>query len=230
MNESDGLTALGGLGVLLGIAGFAGFVIPGLNASFVFVALVGVLAGVQGARYLIRRSGLDYTATDPDDPERRYEVPAPGDEIRGHDGYTGGRGHTGTRRPRSRTGRRRRRRLPRTLRRRIEEATTETIRLREHCAAAEAERRIEAGTWTDDPIAARYLGADVPLPLSTRVRRFLARQQRQARAASALDALEALRGGSGGTDKTDSETAETDADADTDAEADRSRSAAEGRP
>lgn len=227
MNESDVLTALGGLGVLLGIAGFAGVLIPGLNASFVFVALVGVLAGVQGARYLIRRSGLDYAATDPGDPERRYQVPVPGDEIRGHDGYRSGRGRAGRRR--SGSGRRRRGRVPRTLRRRIEAATVETIRLREHCSAAEAERRIEAGTWTDDPIAARYLGADVPLSLSTRVRRLLARSPRQAQAARALDALEALRNesaeraamGSGGTADR--------ADGDADAEADGANSVAEGR-
>jgi hypothetical protein len=190
VNGSDALVALGVLGILLGIAGFAGFVVPGLNASFTFVGLVGVLVAVQGLRYLVRRSEVESVATDPGDPERRYRVPAPGDDIRGHAGRSSGR----TRRRNVRRGQNRRgRRLPRTLRRRIEAAVVETIRLREHCSIEAAERHVDEGTWTDDPIAARYLGADVPLPLSLRLRRIVARRSRRKRAARTLDALETLR-------------------------------------
>jgi hypothetical protein len=190
VNGSDTLVALGVLGVLLGIAGFAGFVVPGLNASFAFVALVGVLVAVQGLRYLVRRSEVESVATDPGDPERRYRVPAPGDDIRSHAGRSIGR----TRRQNVRRGRNRRgRRLPRTLRRRIEAVVVESIHLREHCSIEAAGRRVDEGTWTDDPIAARYLGADVALPLSLRLRRIVAPPSHRERAARTLDTLDTLR-------------------------------------
>ncbi|MFA1610315.1 DUF7269 family protein [Halobellus rubicundus] len=195
MTDGDLLVGVGAAVVLLGIAGFAGLVVPGLNASFVFVVLVGLLAGVQGLRYLVRRSGADRVATDPGEPERRYRVPAPGDEIRGHAGYDGDRGRPRRRADVRRGSTRRRRRPPRTLRRRIEEAAVETICLCDHCSVETARRRIDEGTWTDDPVAARYLGADVDLPLSTRIRRTVTRRSRRDAAERALDALEALREG-----------------------------------
>ncbi|WP_203229090.1 DUF7269 family protein [Halobellus captivus] len=206
MSERDLPAIVGTAGVLVGLAGFAGFVVPGVSASFAFVALVGVIAGVQGVRYALGRREVTTVETETGDPERRHRVPAPGDDAWRKATRTGGRirrGHLG-RRGRSarhgsgRDGRRSanvtrwRRRPPRTMRRRVRDAVVETIRLREHCSIEDAERLIETGAWTDDPVAAGYLGADVALSLETRVRLLLARNAYQARTRRAVDALEAL--------------------------------------
>lgn len=205
MSDRDLAAAVGVAGVLAGLAGIAGFAIPGLNASFVFVTLVGVLAGVQGLRYALYRRDVDPAATETGDPERRHRVPAPGDELDRGAGRSDrgvgrrGRDRFGSRRRDRRTRNRRQgwgwpRSRPRTLRRRVRVAVVETIRLREHCSTEAAERLVASGAWTDDPVAARFLGADATVPLATRLKLHFARRDAyRSRAARALDALDSLR-------------------------------------
>jgi hypothetical protein len=193
--------AVGVTVVLAGLAGLAGFAVPGVNASFVFVVLVGVLAGIQGIRYALSRLEVDPVATDTGDPERRNAVPAPGDKlIRGGDLLDRRESRSGRHRDRRNVRHVRGwpRRRPRTLRHRVRRVVIETLTLREHCSVGRAERLVATGAWTDDPVAARFLGADVSLPISTRLRlRFSRQNSYQRRAARTLDALDALRDGGG---------------------------------
>jgi hypothetical protein len=169
-------TAVGVVSVLLGFAGLAGVVVPGLNATYAFVLAVGVLAAVLGLRYALARRGTDQFATSFGDPESRYRVAAPGDDVDESMAAPGEWGRGGS-----------------PVRPRIRDAVVRTLTLRENCSVEAAEERIEAGTWTDDPIAARYLGADVPVSLSTRLRFLVRDRSRSARAARTIAAVERLR-------------------------------------
>lgn len=155
MNVSDLMAAVGGLCVVFGLAALAGYAVPGLNATYLFVTFVGVVAGVQGLRYALRRRTVTVLETETGDTERRYRVPVPGDdvdrELARPDGWRGNRGSAA-------------------VRERIREAAVRTLVLRDNCTEAEAEARLEEGSWTDDPVAARYLGADASVPLRTRLR------------------------------------------------------------
>jgi hypothetical protein len=212
------LTAAVGVAVVLaGLAGLAGFVLPGLNASFVFVALVGGLAGIQGLRYVLARRHAEAVATETGEPERRLAVPAPGDDLI-PSGSAASRRRTRTDSRERRVERRRARSRsegwprprPRPLHRRIRQAVIETVRLREHCSTARATNLVATGAWTDDPVAARFLGADVAIPFSTRLRlRFSRRNAYRYRVARTLDALDALRG-EDETVPTDTETVESE--------------------
>jgi hypothetical protein len=175
--NTDALTAaVGVVAVLGGVAGLAGFVVPGLSATFVFVIVVGVVAGVQGLRYALGRRHVDYRATDTGDPELRYRVPTPGDDVDRRLSERGWRASNVTE-----------------LKTRLREAAVETLVLHDNCSTDRAERHLEEGTWTSDPVAARYLGADVPLSLVDRVRLVVRGQSStSARAARTIAAIEAV--------------------------------------
>lgn len=183
MNTSDLTAAVGGLCVVAGLAGLAGYVVPGLNATYVFVTLVGVVAGVQGLRYALRRRKVTVLETETGDTERRYRVPVPGDdvdrELSPSGGWRGSRGSS-------------------TVRQRIREAAVRTLVLRDNCTEAEAEARLEEGAWTDDPVAAQYLGADVSVPLRTRLRLVVRGRVSTIRASRAISAVGRLRDEGGG--------------------------------
>lgn len=74
------------------------------------------------------------------------------------------------------------------LRRRIEAFAVMAVRKRDDCSEAAAREAIEAGTWTDDPVAAAYLAdrdADVAtgLPLAERLRFLMSGASPEVRAA-----------------------------------------------
>jgi hypothetical protein len=178
MKARDALAGAGGVFVVAGAAGLAGYAVPGLNATYAFVLAVGALAGLQGLRYALRRRRADVIQTTTGDPERRYRVPAPGDDVDRDMSLPGGwRGSSSAS----------------AVRKRIYDAAVRTLVLRDNCSESEAETRIEEGTWTDDPIAANYLGADVAVPLRTRLRILLSGRVSTVRAARAIAAVEALR-------------------------------------
>lgn len=59
--------------------------------------------------------------------------------------------------------------------------------------AADAERRIEHGAWTDDDLAAGFLGDAVPVPLLARLRGWLdGRSEGRRRLVRSIDAIDAL--------------------------------------
>lgn len=179
MNTDEVAAAVGVLAVLGGVAGLAGFVVPGLSATFVFVLVVGILTGVQGLRYALGRRHVDYRATDTGDPELRYRVPTPGDDV-----------------DRRLSDRSWRVRGAAKLRARLREVAVETLVRHDNCSTERAERRVDEGTWTTDPVAARYLGADVPLSLVDRVQLLVRRQSSTpARVARTIAAIESVREG-----------------------------------
>lgn len=178
MNASDLMGAIGGLCVVFGLASLAGYAVPGLNATYLFVTFVGVIAGVQGLRHALGRRNVTVLETETGDSERRYRVPVPGGDVDRELSFSGGwRGRRGSS----------------TVRVRIREAAVRTLVLRDNCTEAEAEARIDVGTWTDDPVAAQYLGADASVPLRTRLRLAVRGNDPAVRATRAVAAVERLR-------------------------------------
>ncbi|ADQ68128.1 hypothetical protein C499_15560 [Halogeometricum borinquense DSM 11551] len=176
MNTTKITAGVGVIAVLGGVAGLAGFVVPGLSATFVFVIVVGLVAGAQGLRYALGRRSVDYRAADTGDPELRYRVPTPGDDVDRRLSKTGWRVSDAT-----------------NLRMRLRESAIQTLVFHDNCSADVAERHVEEGTWTTDPVAARYLGADVSLSLVDRVRLVVRGQSSTAaRAARTIDAIESV--------------------------------------
>lgn len=109
------------------------------------LTLLGVIALVEGARSIRKRRRVDVDQAETPTPEEPLRTPMPGEDFDRslHPGQMGA----------SR------------VRRRLFEAATDTVSLRRDLDPDEAERRVEEGSWTDDPVAASYLGGpDVPPP------------------------------------------------------------------
>ncbi|WP_411965505.1 hypothetical protein [Haloferax sp. YSMS24] len=152
------------VGVVATAGGFAivAGVSLGLELTDLFLTLVAALAAIQGTRYVQRRRDTPTRTTTTGDPELRVEVPVPGadfdDELR-----------TALTR-RSRWGTRER------LVSRLEQRAQRALVLRDGKTPAEAARLIDDGTWTDDVVAARFLGATISVPIRYRLRLLLSGQ------------------------------------------------------
>lgn len=138
----------------------------GFSLSYTFVTLVGVLALAQGVRTASQRRRSEYTETETGDPEHRFRVPTPGDnfdaQLRSALGWS-----------------LRNVSEQRDVRNRLRQVAIETLVVSEHCSIAEAEAHLAAGTWTDDPVAARFLSDEKPtLPLRVRLRALFRRDSR----------------------------------------------------
>lgn len=175
------LAAAGAVVVLFGFAvafqrGLAGFFDP----SYAVVTLVGALALVQGLRYTAGRRRVDLLAVDFGEPERRFELPAPGDDLdrrlRASAGFSSGRSSYRTR-----------------ILDELRAVAAETLVARGDCDPREARKRVAEGTWTDDEVAAALLadGASVPIRarLSALARRESAFRFAARRTAAALAAV-----------------------------------------
>lgn len=145
------------VGAVALVVGFVALFQRGLAGLFDFsytvVTLVGALALVQGARYGLARRGLERPEVDLGEPETRYEVEVPGDDVDERLLRTGGLTHRSTER-RER------------LRGRLREAAVETVAAREGLSTRRAARRIDDGDWTDDPVARAFLSEAHSYPLS----------------------------------------------------------------
>ncbi|WP_435064612.1 DUF7269 family protein [Halobaculum sp. EA56] len=188
------MRATAALGVAAVAFGFVVVVQRGLaglfDLTYVFVTGAGVLALVQGLRYANEARTAERRATETGDPEERYEVPTPGDAD---DDLISRRGF-------SRASVKRRREFRRHLR----EVAVETLRTRGDYGDEEAESAVDDGEWTDDPVAAWFVGADVRPPRAARLRRLLGSDvEFRFAAARTVDALVAARGG----ERTDGEAA-----------------------
>ena len=136
-----------------GIAGF-------LELDYVFVSAVGVLAGVFGLRYALAARSRIRRTVEVEAPEPRYRSTVPGEEVK-----TALRRH-------ARVGVARRAEL----RRRLRELAAGVLVTYGGYDREAAERAVEEGTWTDDPVAAGYLADPVDLPRRFRVRNLLRRR------------------------------------------------------
>lgn len=175
---------VGAAGALAALAGLAVVLTgrPGpFEFAFEFALLVGLLALVQGLRYGLERRRTTYGAYSVGDPEERYAAPPPGHEFDESVSRTGGRTL------RAVTGRRE-------LQQRVRAVAATTLAATAGLSEAEAVRRIEEGTWTDDRVAAQFL-ADGPLPLSASLRALVRGESRfrfgVRRAVAAVAALDA---------------------------------------
>lgn len=152
------------VGVLAVLLGLATLTQRGLAAAFgfefSFVTAIGVLAVIQGLRLVQERRAVEPVRGDTGDPELRYEAPVPGGDVDGEladaDGWSR---YSVNRRDR--------------LRERVGEATVETLVATEGLSREAARDRILAGEWTDDPVAAWFLGEEESLPVREHARRLV---------------------------------------------------------
>ncbi|WP_313692038.1 DUF7269 family protein [Halorarum halobium] len=153
------------LGLVAVVFGFTvvlqrGLAAPFGSMSYLFVTGVGAFALVQGLRYASAARDVDDRATETADVEDRYEVPSPGREIDEHLAGADGLSVGSIKRRRE-------------LHDRFRRVTRETLRARGDYDEASVAAAVEGGTWTDDPVAAWFLGSDVSPPPSVRIRRVL---------------------------------------------------------
>lgn len=149
----DALATLGAIGVGLG---FLFIVQPGLAALLplprLTLLVIGLLAGVEGIRSVQRRRRSEVDGAIPPDPELGIETEAPGDDFDIHiarlstrRGWIGGDFDR--------------------VENRLRTAAVGAVAAREGIPRRAARERIEQGTWTDDPVAAAFLGGPaVPEP------------------------------------------------------------------
>lgn len=138
----------------------------GFSLSYMFVTLVGALAIAQGVRAVSQRRQSTYTETETGVPERRFQVPVPGDEFDAQVASAVGWSLRSVSEQRD-------------VKNRLHQAVVDTLVIHDHCSVADAEAHIEAGTWTDDPVAARFLSDEAPdLPLRARLQSLFRRDSR----------------------------------------------------
>jgi hypothetical protein len=174
------VTGAGVVAVCAGVAVVVTNRVGPFDLNYAFVTLVGLLALVQGLRYAGERRVVDYPAATTDDPELRWRAPVPGTEF--DEGLASATGFPSI-------GTRDR------VRDRIREAVVELLASRDGVPEERAEEVLREGTWTDDPVAAHFVGGDVDLPLGTSIRALLRGESRftygARRAVAALADLEA---------------------------------------
>ncbi|ELZ91916.1 hypothetical protein C440_16429 [Haloferax mucosum ATCC BAA-1512] len=149
------LATIAGLGIIAGLS-------FGLELTDLFLGLVAALAALQGLRYVQRRRDTPYKTTLTDDPEVRVSVPVPGTEF--DDEILAAM----TRRKRWAARTR--------VVDRLESRARQALVLHDGRTPEEAEALLDSGAWTDDVVAARFLGADVSMPLRRRLRLLLSGQ------------------------------------------------------
>ncbi|WP_121821960.1 DUF7269 family protein [Halostella salina] len=134
---------VGAVGILAAVAGFLAMFVPavaaGIDATQSLVTVIGILALLQGYRVVRARRRTSVREFETPDPETQQPLPTPGDDF--DEAITARRGkHWAARRHRVAT--------------RLEEAAIDAITYAEDCSEAAAHDALEAGTWTDDPVAA----------------------------------------------------------------------------
>lgn len=164
------------LGVASIALGFAASVVgEGVPADVSYDVVVG-LAGATvllGGGILLASGSVEGERWRPTTAERGHRVPVPGDDLADTP----------------------RRTVKRRLRRRVVVSLIDAL----DCSRTEAEEHVAAGTWTDDRIAASYLGREAPRPPPwTRLLGWLRGEPREERARRhAVAALRRLREGDG---------------------------------
>lgn len=172
------------LGVLFALVGLAAIAVPGITTPLPtgngFVAAVGAVLLLGAVGQIQRRRQTEPGYAETPDAELSIDLPTPGDDLDG------------------RLGRLRLTRFNEAqrhaLREEIGDVARATIRRRERCTKADAERALETGAWTDDPFAAAFFTGRAPEVKTTdRVRELLHSDPPfKRRAVRAIDAVERL--------------------------------------
>lgn len=159
----DILGSLGAIGVGLG---FLFVLLPGLAAVLplprLTLVVIGLLAAVEGVRSVQTRRRSEIEGATPPDPEAGIESEAPGDDFDTHIArMSSRRGWTGGDFDR--------------VEARLRTAAIGAVASRYGIPRGEARDRIDQGTWTDDPVAAAFLGGEnvAEPPLGDRLRMML---------------------------------------------------------
>lgn len=165
-----------GAGVLALAAGVAVVVDPGLaaivDAQRTLVYAVGAITALFALGAIQRRRRATIEQAETPDPEDRATLRSPGDDV---DAAL----RTGNVGPRTRAA-------PGgdSLRDRVRTVAVARLVDRENCTPEAAESMLEAGTWTDDPLAAAYFSQEHRAQLqegyATRLRAFLGRTPSEA--------------------------------------------------
>lgn len=144
----DLLASLGAVGVGLGIL----FVVqPGLAAVLplprLTLVVIALLAAVEGIRSVQTRRRTEIDGATPPDPEIGIDTDAPGDDfdtriarLSSRRGWIGGDFDR--------------------VQSRLRTAAIGVVASRHGIPRREARDRVERGTWTDDPVAAAFLGGE----------------------------------------------------------------------
>jgi hypothetical protein len=141
------LALLGSVAVAVGLVTVAGVWGTAFEVRYAFVTVVGVLAAVQGLRYAAARRSTTLRTTETGDPERRVAVPTPGASFDDDLAVATGWSPAATR-------------ARRDVRDRLQTVAVETMAVRGDCSRETAQRQVETGEWTDDPVAAGFLAAE----------------------------------------------------------------------
>lgn len=153
------------LGVTLVAAGFLAVFDRTVASVFtlngLFVAGVGLLAVVLGLNYFNSGREAERRSTPIEDVEPRYEVPVPGDETDETLSVVTGFSPNSIRNRRE-------------FHKEIRSVAVETLSARgDYTDSAAVEDALRGGSWTDDPVAAWFLGETESPPLTVRLRGLL---------------------------------------------------------
>lgn len=179
------------IGIALAVLGLLLIAVPGAAGALplprLTVVVLGIAALVEAVRSLRTRRRTSIESAELPEPEAAFEAARPGDAFDERVTSLG-------RRPSRTWAGREHERLRRRLRASAVEATAHRWRL----STEEARERVETGRWTDDPVAATYLGGpEVPAPpWRVRVRAALVGSSIGFYANRTADAIVALREGS----------------------------------
>lgn len=180
MNVRTLLVGLGAAGVgLAGVLVVRPDLAAGLRLPRLAVVIVGAVALVEGLRAVESRRNAAFEQAAPADVEGGVETPTPGDDV---DELLG----AAARAPRPVDEDR--------LRRRLRAAAIAAVASRDGISRSAAAKRVDDGTWTDDPVAAGYLAEPETLPRRWRVRKLVRPRSTTRRCiARSLDAIEEVR-------------------------------------
>lgn len=160
--------------------------VESLGNDYLFVAVLGVAGCLVAASMLVSGRSGNLAQTDTPNPERPPTVPAVGEEF---DRTVGG-----VRFAVPVVGRSARRRI----RERLRTAAIAATMRADGCRRETAERRVDEGTWTDDPAAAAFLADGRSAAVGGRLAAWAAGETlRQRRARRTVDAIVERFGGPG---------------------------------
>jgi hypothetical protein len=126
-----------------------------ISPTATVVTLLGVLGVVQGVRYANARRDRRRMPTDPGEPERRAPAAVPGADLDERIARVASPAPGGYRDRRE-------------LRERLRRGAVDAVARERNCSREAAGEAVDAGEWTDDPVAAAFFDTRARYPVRTR--------------------------------------------------------------